>query len=114
MDGQFEIFQQGNCTVYHLNQAYHGKGIDKETLRLLAEHVKRGDLKVVVDLQNNDNIHVADIQALVRMIKYVNENSGKIAVVSVPPKVMEVLNLIKINAEMAILNNVEDGVHALN
>lgn len=114
MLGQFDIFQQGNCTVCRLNDKYTGKAMDSDTLLMLEEKIQQQPIKVVLDLQNKDNIHVADIQALIRVVKCVNDNKGKIAVVSASPKTMELLHLIKINAELDILNTLDEGVHALN
>jgi len=102
-----------NCVVITLK----GRILEAESIEAVIAMVQNdldaGSRCFIMDMAGVELLNSTGIGMLVRTVKAVNQSGGKVVFSGVPPKIQELLQIIKLNAVMDIASNVQEATQIL-
>ncbi len=94
-----------------------GRFIENETDRSVHEEAvkltRSGCKHFLVDLGALTHINSVGINMLVKMVKLINHNQGRVVFINVPQHIIELLTIIKLNAILEIAPSLQEGLNTL-
>jgi anti-anti-sigma factor len=104
----------GPWCIVHLSGRFIEDEGSSSLHEIIANEMQSGCNGFVVDLAAVQHMNSTGINSIVKTIKQVNREGGKLIFASVPPAISELLTVIKLNAILEIQPSVEDGLNTLN
>lgn len=109
-----EKYDRDNCVVIMLK----GRILEAESIQQVVDTVRNdienGTRCFIMDMGGIEILNSIGIGMLVRTVKAVNETGGKVIFTSVPPKIHELLQIIKLNSVMDIAQSIEEAAETLS
>jgi anti-anti-sigma factor len=101
------------CCIFRLAGRFIETTNDSSLIDAAESACTDGCRKFVVDLSALTHMNSSGINLLVKTIKRINHDEGRVIFAAVPPNINELLGVIKLNAVLEIKPSVEDGINAL-
>lgn len=114
MSEQFEMYTESTCAVFKLKGRFVEDESHKDFFNEIKEACENGNKKFIIDLTELTYINSSGINLLVKLVKYLNAEEGKIVFTGVPDNINELLTIIGLNAVFAIEPSIKEGLQQLN
>lgn len=111
---QVKAIHDLSCSVISLSRRFIDLHDDPDFFELITQELKNDCARFVVDLSEITHMNSTGINTIVKAVKFINENGGRIVFTQVPDHIAELLSIIKLNAILEIAPTVEDGIQTLN
>lgn len=105
---------ESNFSMYSLEGRFVESTKDMALVGEVCDELKARSVDLVINLEKMLYINSVGINALVRIVKEANNSGRKVVFVNVPPKVMGLLEVIKLNSVLTIRPSLEEGISYLN
>jgi len=114
MGFSFKKQSSQNCLVFSLKGRFIEEEGDEVIVDEIGKELELTPKGVVLDMVAMEYINSIGINALVKIVSNANIHNQKIVFVSVPKRIMGLLEIIKLNAVFTIKENVSEGINYLN
>lgn len=101
------------CCIFRLSGRFIENAHDGALIQATESACTDGCRKFVVDLSALTHMNSSGINLLVKTIKRINHDDGRVVFAAVPANIGELLDVIKLNAVLEITPSVQDGINAL-
>lgn len=101
------------CTVMKLMGRFIEDETDQSLLSAIHDALQSDCHKFIIDLEGLSHINSSGINMLVKTVKLINGHGGRSVFIAVPPKIEELLEIIKLNAVFEIAPDFDAGLNAL-
>lgn len=104
---------RGNCSIYRLQgRLVEQKQADSLLLDIRSELNASGK-SFIIDMAGIEYLNSTGIGDMIRLIRLVNKEKGKLVFVKVPQKISDLLEIIRLNCLLTICNNEEEAIQSL-
>ncbi len=114
MGFSYHISEEGQCDIYQLEGRFLEQTKDHAILDSMVDHMGNEPRDVMVDLAGLEYMNSMGIQVMIKFVHLVGQHQRKIVFVSVPPRVNDLLQVIKLNAIFEIKRDRKEGIKFLN
>ncbi len=101
------------CCILRLSGRFIETTSEASLVEAADSACNNGCRKFVVDLGALTHMNSNGINLLVKTIKRINHDDGRVVFAAVPPNINELLGIIKLNAVLEITPSVQDGINVL-
>ncbi|GEM_PF-1081727 len=109
----YDSYLRGNCSIYRLQgRLVEQKQADSLLLDIRSELNASGK-SFIIDMAGIEYLNSTGIGDMIRLIRLVNKEKGKLVFVKVPQKISDLLEIIRLNCLLTICNNEEEAIQSL-
>ena len=106
----YENKHESNFSLYSLEGRFIESTKDMTLVNDVIEELALRNANLILNLDKMAYINSEGINALVRIVKETNNSGQKVVFVNVPKRVMELLQVIKLNSVFTIRKSLEEGI----
>lgn len=103
-----------NCLVISFRGRFIDNHLDKNMIDKVEESIADDMTNFILDLEGLEYLNSTGINSLVRILSLVNRAKGHVVVVSVPPRISELLKVIKLNSVFSTAADRQSGLIHIN
>jgi anti-sigma B factor antagonist len=109
---QNEILE--NCLVIAFCGRFIDNQLDKKMIESVEISIAKNLTNFILDLEGLKYMNSTGINSLVRILSLANRAKGQVVIVNIPPRIAELLEVIKLNAVFSIKEDRQAGLAYIN
>ncbi len=109
---EFQSTKQNNVNVYKLSGELIDKNQSKEMLQEIEEGITKGETKIVFNFEGLKYMNSSGLNIIISLLTKTRSNGGNLNICCVNKKIIELLNITKLNTIFTITDT-EDAAIAL-
>lgn len=114
MSAALESNKRENCMVISFKGRLIEESQRKAMLHQMKELIVDPNDRFLIDMSEVEHMNSTGITLLVQVVNEIKQHKGRLVFTSVPKNVHELLDIIKLNAVLAIRPTVDEGIEYLN
>ena len=114
MSAMLESNMRENCMVISFKGRFIEEGQKKTMLHQMKQLIVDPNDRFLIDMSQVEHMNSTGFTLLVQVVNEIKQHNGRLVFTSVPENVHELLDIIKLNAVLAIRGTVDEGIEYLN